>query len=544
MSIVVLSRRRWYRNLCCFWSVAFLIILKTRDLQFTLQRFTSTSISPPSSFSYGIPATTVLLSDTTNNQHDGVVNGHQDTVSWPKRERSGSLPNNRKHNNDIDVGRAKNHVDKSNNGSNTVLATVKLDNLQDMKFYMLPLPQVTDWLLGNYTDEAYDYYDHALNEDQAELWLYRSFQRHPSRTLDPNEADVFVICGLLHFNYHLHRGGRGKNDFDLKHLAQDVVDQIVDPAKPHVLALPATNPTVSRHIGIKAMVKAFIRHNHYSILWGLGLERNKYWQSLSPDRIIPIPYVVKPPTRQEQQQSQNIPRTPNFVFYAGDRRVHAQEWSGCDRSMVTPLAKEPNMDVRLTDMSIYSRRNSSSHTTSTSLLLNATRLTQEEYNHRMETSDYCLILCGDSPTSRSLTSAMVHGCIPLQVGSRLRGLCESPCRKGWGWTISGSDNPHLPYQCPSDHDGSDSSSWGSSRRMDWSLFPEVNEAAFSQNPARVLKDKMALISPGKRKELRRIMQQHREGFIYGWGHPLNSTDFGQAASYIWESILRTVTAAS
>jgi hypothetical protein len=154
-------------------------------------------------------------------------------------------------------------------------------------------------------------------------------------------------------------------------------------------------------------------------------------------------------------------------------------------------------------------------------------MTQEEYNQRMASSEYCLILCGDSPTSRSLSSAMVHGCIPLRVGSRLRGLCEPPCHKGWGWTISGSENPHLPF----------------GERLDWTLFPEINEAPFQQNPAQVLHATLAGISVQKSAQWRLIMKQHRQGFVYGWGNPVNSTLFGDAAEYIWESFSEAVAVA-
>ena len=380
------------------------------------------------------------------------------------------------------------------------------------RFYILPTPEVTDWLLGNNSEAAHDYYERALNEDQAELWLYRSLQNHPSRTLDPEDAGIFVICGCLHLNYHLQKKLQGtgrpseKNSkkrgqhpqqstvlpstvvptgtnnstssiatFNAKEFAQQIQSRIVDKTRPHLIAIPTTNPGTSRLIGVRAIVKALQAGGVDQNLWSLGFERNTYWQGLPPDRIIPIPYVVRPPNEIQKKTAlrQGIPsqtatsklstnngsRTPDFIFYAGDRRIHAQEWSGCDRSMVDPLAMEMNMDIRLID---------SKHKSNSKLDNNSQRLTQEEYNYRMHSSEYCLILCGDSPTSRSLTSAIVHGCIPLRVGSRLRGLCEPPCHKGWGWTISGDSHPHLPF---------------STTRVNWTLFPEVDEAKFIKNPA-------------------------------------------------------------
>jgi Exostosin family len=402
-------------------------------------------------------------------------------------------------------------------------------------FYILPTPEVTDWLLGNFSDDGYRYYERALNEDQAELWLYRGLQRHPSRVMDPLQADVFVICGCLHWNYRLNRLSQHKHDmdgmegatsitpiielFDAKSFANALLERIVDKDKPHLLAIPTTNPGTGRYIGLKAIVKALTKGGVHN-LWSLGFERNKFWQRLPPERIIPIPYVVRPPIRDEQTLSpmqgsvHSSLRESDFVFYVGDSRPHAKEWGGCDRSMVAPLALESNTHIRLID----SRQEDSESTNSTN------RMTQDEYNQRMASSEYCLVVCGDSPTSRSLSSAMVHGCIPLRVGSRLRGLCEPPCHKGWGWTISGSENPHLPF----------------GEQLDWTLFPEMNEALFQQNPAQVVHETLAGISIQEREQLRLIMQQHRQGFVYGWGNPVNSTLFGDAAEYIWESFSEAV----
>ena len=185
------------------------------------------------------------------------------------------------------------------------------------------------------------------------------------------------------------------------------------------------------------------------------------------------------------------------------------------------------MDVRLMDNPRHDNTTDNHNNKTTA------RLTQTEYNQRMSSSEYCLILCGDSPTSRSLTSAMVHGCIPLFIGTRLRGLCESPCHPGWGWTVSGATHPHLPYYHTAQTTTNNSSS------IPWDLFPEIqNEIQFQQHPAQTLHHKLASIPTSQRQELQTIMRQHSEGFIYGWGNPVNSTNFGGAHNYIWESILR------
>jgi hypothetical protein len=215
---------------------------------------------------------------------------------------------------------------------------------------------------------------------------------------------------------------------------------------------------------------------------------------------------VHPPESREELVKRNINhRTENFVFYAGDVRKNAKAWAGCDRDkLIRPLENETNMDVLL-----VKKKN---------------RLNQSEYNHRMISSEYCLILCGDTPSSRSLTSAVVSGCIPVRVGSRLRGLCEPPCHKGFGWKPTGADNPHLPF----------------ADKIDWDDFPEVNELQFMLAGKQVLQDMFQKNDANRKNSQQLQMQQLQLGFIYGWGDPVTSTDFGEVVSCIWDSFVQTI----
>ena len=149
---------------------------------------------------------------------------------------------------------------------------------------------------------------------------------------------------------------------------------------------------------------------------------------------------------------------------------------------------------------------------------------QADYNHRMRTSDYCLILCGDTPSSRTLTSAMVSGCIPIRVGSRLRGLCEAPCHGGFGWKPTTEQYPHLPF----------------SEFIPWNLFPEVNEQEFMKDGEAVLNQLFLTVDWAQKENLRSIMNATRNGWIYGWGNPINSTNFGDATKCIWQSFLANI----
>jgi len=267
-------------------------------------------------------------------------------------------------------------------------------------------------------------------------------------------------------------------------------------------------------------------------------------------------------TQQQLQQPQQTPsllpftdssttkitRKKNFVFYVGDYRLNAGKWAGCFRSNLTQSLLRHHQRNDNNDNNIDSNNNNYNNM-DVRLVHKKNRLNQTLYNMRMRTSDYCLILCGDTPSSRSLSSAIVEGCIPIQVGSRLRGLCDPPCHEGFGWTISGPEYPHLPY----------------GEIIPWEMFPEVDEKALllmnnnnnnnndgggdSSSTKDVDRDVIGSSKPSdletlfgiyddkKKKHLRSIMEKIHSGFIYGHGDPVSSEEFGDAASYIWESFV-------
>ena len=374
-----------------------------------------------------------------------------------------------------------------------------------MKFYILDLPEATSQLVEKYESDMYSFYEDCLNEDSGEIWIHRGFEGLSDRTMNESEADVILIPAYLHYNAR-RRGIYDKSKpegevtstsapYSRQELIHMMHKRIKNPMKPHVLLTPTTNPGVSRSIGLAVLAKELSGVNLYSV----GYERNDHWQHVNADRIIPVPYVVKPQLPREQlQQKLDGDRTHNFVFYAGDTRPHADKWAGCDRQMLSPLRNRTDMDVRIVNK--------------------GNRLNQNEYNQRMDSSEFCLIVCGDTPTSRSLASSMVAGCIPLRIGSRLRGQCEPPCHPGFGWEVTGL--LHMPYE----------------HIIDWNLFPEVDEQAFVNDPNAILDAALANISEAQRHQMRAAMKESQLAFTYGWGNPVTSTEFGDAVPWIWESI--------
>lgn len=363
------------------------------------------------------------------------------------------------------------------------------------KFYIIPTPEITTDLLQEH-NTASTYYESQLNEESAEVWLHRGFEHMlHGRTINASEADVFLLAGY----FHLAR----MNNKARTYVTETILSRIHDKSMPHVVLCPTWNPTTSRQSGIAHFISQ-LQQEGLTNLYSVGFERNPAWQVLNTSNIIPIPYVVRPSFPREEliQKAATTERREDFVFYAGDARKHAVEWAGCNRThLISPLYNASNMDV--------------------SIKTRATRLVQQEYNNRMFTSDYCLILCGDTVTSRSLTSSIVYGCIPVRVGSRLRGLCDAPCHVGWGWTVTGERYPHLPFPT----------------KMDWNDYPEVNEAQFGEATLQAM---FQNYTPERKKKMRQNMLQHQLGWIYGWGDPVSSDDFGQASEYVWQSIIATL----
>jgi hypothetical protein len=396
------------------------------------------------------------------------------------------------------------------------------------KFFLLAPNEYSSNFLYNYTDRASKYYQKHLNEESAEIWLHKGFARltyEQGKTEDPNEADVILIAGYFHLNAAIVKG-KGKKGVDHSRLLRTYETSLAgihrnsssSKNKPHLLLIPSWNPSVADAIGVRALAKR-MKEKGFSNLWSVGFERNSMWQGVPIKHILPIPYVLRPDessfasdyrfsdqsTATTEESSFLVPRISNFVFYAGETRRNAKGWAGCHRDkLILPL-----QNATLTDVRLVNKHN---------------RLNQSEYNHRMKTSDYCLILCGDTPTSRSLTSAMVSGCIPIRIGSRLRGLCEPPCHGGFGWKPTGYQYPHLPFP----------------ERIPWDQFPEVDEQSFMDDGEQVLSELFRSFDEDQKKKIRSIMQTVKDGWIYGSGDPVNSTNFGDATMYIWISFVSTL----
>eukprot|EP00533_Pseudo-nitzschia_delicatissima_P004124 CAMPEP_0116103354 /NCGR_PEP_ID=MMETSP0327-20121206/13837_1 /TAXON_ID=44447 /ORGANISM="Pseudo-nitzschia delicatissima, Strain B596" /LENGTH=474 /DNA_ID=CAMNT_0003595453 /DNA_START=44 /DNA_END=1465 /DNA_ORIENTATION=- len=390
----------------------------------------------------------------------------------------------------------------SDQTSKNSIAEAEEDSL---RFYILPSPDITELLKSVFNqsksellDMASKHYQNALNEESAEMWLHRGFQRLPARSKKKSEADVYIVAGYFHlFSVLL----PSWDDALVQKLYRRI---IVDPTKPHLILTPTWNPERSRKIGLHSLVKTLqLRGVSSKNLWSVGFERNVGWQPV-PDvsNILPIPYVVQQDENSQESAATNTKRTENSVFFAGDPRKNADNWSGCSRPNLINALQE-KLPLETTDLSLLHKEN---------------RMNQTTHKQHMRNSEYCLVLCGDTPSSRTLSAAIVEGCIPVRVGSRLRGLCNPPCHPGFGWKVTGI--PHLPYE----------------ERIDWNLFPEIDEAELLSSKAKYTSLQSLFQHETLRtNELYAVMDKVRSGFVYGYGNPVVSEKFGDAASYIWES---------
>ncbi|OEU21114.1 hypothetical protein FRACYDRAFT_259805 [Fragilariopsis cylindrus CCMP1102] len=414
-----------------------------------------------------------------------------------------------------------------------------------VKFYMLDTPDIATILnlqqrvdggKNNHTNRtveavsvASEYYRNNINEESAEMWLHRGFKQllEANRTYNSKEADVYIVGGYFHLyssgkimthpNKSSRKGKKRKKKKDIDDdddgsnrteffssisTSWDVMvstlyrNIVIDSTKPHLILIPTWNPTVSRRIGLYSLVKT-LRSSGVSDsnIWSLGFERNLHWQPISHiSHIIPIPYVVTSTKSTQQQQQLQLQR----------------------------LQKPQQLP------SLLSSTDSS------------TTNTTRKKNFVFYVGDY------------RRNAGKWAGCIPIQIGSRLRGLCDPPCHEGYGWTISGPKYPHLPYGdiIPYDffpeidekalllmNDNNNNNNNTNDGAGDSRSSYDVDGDVIGSSKPSDLETLFGIYDDNKKKQLRSIMEKVHSGFIYGYGDPVSSEEFGDAASYIWESFV-------
>ena len=195
--------------------------------------------------------------------------------------------------------------DTNANGTGVVTRNETTCLKTETKFFFIPTHEITsDQLLSK---NASEYYKTALNEESAGVWLHRGFERMECyRIMEPKEADVFLIAGYLHLAGSYRQEANG--------YAKLLMKRLYNKTKPHDVLTPTWNAEKSRKAGIANLIKS-LKEGGVN-LWSVGFERNEMWQHTNANRIIPIPYVVRPsyPKEQLQSKARSSNRTREFSF--------------------------------------------------------------------------------------------------------------------------------------------------------------------------------------------------------------------------------------
>ena len=111
------------------------------------------------------------------------------------------------------------------------------------------------------------------------------------------------------------------------------------------------------------------------------------------------------------------------VFFAANRRANAVKWSGCDRAKAWGLKDVPRASIHVGGGGGGGRRLSGDDDDGRRRLLPA-----DKFAHAMRVSDFCLVMCGDTPTSRA-AAASCHSRDSRSRRGRFAGSRDSPARR-------------------------------------------------------------------------------------------------------------------
>lgn len=85
-------------------------------------------------------------------------------------------------------------------------------------------------------------------------------------------------------------------------------------------------------------------------------------------------------------------------------------------------------------------------------------------------------------------------------------VCDTPCKAGWGWGVSGPEHPHLPF-----HD----------TFIDYTRFPHVDEAHFYEDAAGAYQNAVANVTDAYEHAAWRYLNAIRDDVVYGYGSPFH-----------------------
>ena len=265
---------------------------------------------------------------------------------------------------------------------------------------------------------------YKIADELVEVWVHRALLNDKRRTTNPEDASLFFVPAYLSLSKSSDAQGHDERLTNLIAELQKSKWFQRHRGADHVFGYSSINPGVARQL-LFPKLHAGLEQSYFGVF-----EMNPAWvggdrKEETLQRMVPAPYVVD--AARLAGTSTQLHNHEISVFFAAHRRPNAAQWSGCDRSKALGLQSVPRSSIHIKQ---HRRR----------------LLDEDAFAHSMRVADFCLVMCGDTPTSRRIFDAIVADCIPLIFGTRLWGECVEPCHEGWGWFVSGKEHPHLPFR--------------------------------------------------------------------------------------------------
>ena len=341
---------------------------------------------------------------------------------------------------------------------------------------------------------------YKIAEELVEVWVHRALLNDKRRTTDPEAASLFFVPAYLSLSKSSDAQG---HDERLSALIEELRTSkwfLRHRGADHVFGYSSINPGVARQL-LFPKLHAGLEQSYFGVF-----EMNPAWvggdrKEETLQRMVPAPYVVD--AARLAGTSTQLHNHEISVFFAAHRRPNAAQWSGCDRSKALGLESVPRSSIHIKS---HRRR----------------LLDEDAFAHSMRVADFCLVMCGDTPTSRRIFDAIVADCIPLIVGTRLWGRCEAPCHEGWGWFVSGDQHPHLPFR---------------DTYIDYTRFPRVDERLLYEDATKAYEDAVRGVTEAEERDMWRYLNAIRDDVVYGYGSPFSSTKFGRAAANLMDGVM-------
>jgi len=253
-------------------------------------------------------------------------------------------------------------------------------NLTSLKFEELALCYHEQHGMNVWEHEKRD-----LVQDLAELWLLRSLVNHPSRTYDPEEADLFYIPMLPVLSFRvgncsgMNHAGRM---FRIAAILRDSRYFRRNNGRDHLIVCGWFKCN-----RVLDLLNEAVGLNETSLL--SISERSQSWSNWKcPEKLIIHPYVANTGITRRFPNTPFLERNTTFFF------------AGCERGIVERANTKILSYVRRSFIRVHKN-------------CNLFKVDIDTYSDIISDSKFCLVPMGDTYTSRRLYDAIAAGCIPV-----------------------------------------------------------------------------------------------------------------------------------